>query len=175
MSNVNRYTRTAMVFHWSLAFLIIAMLAFGWSIDLIPPGSTRHWFQNLHKLVGCVVLLMGFARIAWRITHRPPEAPSVPRIQAVLAALVHLALYGFMLVMPLSGLLFTNYGRGVKIFSWSAPQVLGAPDDDLQAFFLGVHGYAPYVFLALIVVHIAAALWHQFVLRDKTINRMLPE
>jgi cytochrome b561 len=170
-----RYTRTAMAFHWLLAFLIFGMLAVGWSFDFLPPGPTRRELQEVHRLVGCAILLLAIVRLFWRATHRPPASRKVALWQAALAWLVHWALYGFMFLMPVSGLLFTNYGRGLSVFGWTAPQVLGAPDDDLHALFLTFHEVAPYVFMALILLHVVAALWHQFVLRDKTINRMLPD
>jgi cytochrome b561 len=175
MSPVTRYTRTAMVFHWLLAFLILGMLALGWSFDFFPPGTVRRALQDTHKLIGCCILALALARLVWRLTHRPPEAPSVSRWQAFVAGLVHAALYGFMLLMPATGILFTNYGRGVSMFGWHAPQFGDAPNDDYQAFFQRIHDFAPYVLISLLVLHIAAALWHQFVIKDRTINRMLPD
>jgi cytochrome b561 len=172
---VSRYTRTAMLFHWLLAFLILGMLVLGWSVDFIPPGATRREWLDVHKVVGCTILLLAFVRLLWRATHRPPAGPRLARWQAAMAWLVHWALYGFMFVMPLSGILFSNYGRGLSFFGWTAPQVLGAPDDDLHSLFTRVHWVGQYVFIGMISLHIVAALWHQFVLRDRTINRMLPD
>lgn len=173
--SVTRYTRTAMVFHWLLAFLLIAMLALGWSFDFIPPGSTRHLWQDVHKALGSAILVLALLRVLWRVTHRPPKTPAARFWQAALAWLTHWALYGFMLLMPVSGLLFTNYGRGITFFGIQVPQFWGAPDEDLQSVFHRIHDVAPYAFVALIALHVTAALWHQFVLRDRTINRMLPE
>ncbi|MBC8739797.1 cytochrome b [Paraburkholderia sp. UCT31] len=170
-----RYTRTAMAFHWSLAVVMLAMLVVGWNLDTMGPGPLHTLLLNLHKLVGCLVLLLAAARLAWRVTHKPPTPHwSAPVWQLRLAGVVHAGLYLFLFAMPVTGILFTNYGNGLKIFGVQLPQFGDAPNDDLCEFFKRLHGFGLYALAALIFVHVAAACWHQLVLKDDTLKRMLP-
>jgi cytochrome b561 len=75
--------------------------------------------------------------------------------------------------MPATGLLFTNFGRGVTFFGIALPQI-GETDADLSRFFRSLHGWLPFVLLALIALHAMAAAWHGWWRRDATLARMWP-
>jgi cytochrome b561 len=179
MNDVKRYTGVAIFFHWSIAFLILALLAAGWTFEALGPSPFRTLLINLHKLFGCVTLLLVVGRYTWRAFNRPPASlPSIATWQKRLASLVHLMLYVAMLVAPLSGVVFVNYRNGVSFFGIHLPQILPTLFDgtgiDPETVFQQIHVTVPYVMGALLVLHIGAALWHHGVKRDATLKRMLP-
>ena len=173
----SRYDRIAIALHWLIGVALMGQVAFGFLLDEIAPRGTpaRTGVINLHKSFGIVLALLIIARLAWRLAHRPPRWPdALPQWQRRTAELAHRALYVCMVMMPLSGYVASNFSKhGVKFFGttlapWGAdlPQVYG--------FFNGVHIVTAYVFTALIVVHVAAALKHALVDRDGVFSRMWP-
>lgn len=162
---MRRYDRTAVLLHWAIGLALIAQIAFGFLLDDIAPRGTpsRAAVINLHKSLGLVLLALIAARLAWRLTHRPPAwPPGTPRWQQRAATWGHRALYACMLLMPLAGYVASNFSKhGVKFFGLA----LGpwGPDwPEVYRFFNGMHKATALVFAVLIAGHIAAALWHRW-------------
>src|ERR1700740_382522 len=104
MSRSDRYTRTAVALHWLIAAIVIAEFAQGWWMQEIPkqpPGLRADQF-NLHKSLGMLALALMIARLGWRIGHRPPDFPPLPRWQAWAAKANHVLLYALLMALPLS-------------------------------------------------------------------------
>lgn len=157
-----RYTRTAIVLHWLLAFAILGQMALGWwMLDLpkSPPGLRAGWF-NFHKSIGLTIAALVLMRIAWRVTHAPPLLPLLPPWQHRLARINHLLMYCCMVLMPLSGYLGSTFTRypvryfGVVVPSWNIEWPAG------KELMSGVHQVTVWLFMGLIALHVAAALWH---------------
>jgi len=172
----SRYTRVAIALHWLLALGLIYQLWLGvWMGDIpkTPPGLRAEWF-NWHKSIGIVLGLFIVLRGLWRLTHLPPELPAaLPRWQAWAARINHTLLYVCMIAMPVSGFLgssFTAYP--IKFFGNPLPRLWEA-SPELKEFFSSIHTTCSYLFMALIAVHILAALWH-VIRRDGVANRMRP-
>ena len=108
--------------------------------------------------LGAVIVL----RACWRWFHPAPALPDwLPRWQRIGASASHLALYACMLIMPLTGYVASNFSKwGVKYFNAIQLPPWGVDDERIYAFFNGVHVATSYVFVALIVGHVAGALWH---------------
>ena len=136
----------------------------------------RTIFVNMHKSTGLVIGLLILARLAWRLTNRPPPLPaSMPAWERRAAAASHALLYACMLIMPLAGYTASNFSKfGVKLFNAVLLPPWGADDRAVYAFFNGLHVVTSYVFVALIAIHIAAALRHLFYPRHGVFRRMLP-
>jgi cytochrome b561 len=87
----------------------------------------------------------------------------------------HVLLYVCMLIMPLAGYTASNFSKfGVKLFNRIVLPPWGVDDRAVYAFFNGLHVATSYVFVALIAIHIAAALKHLFLSRYGVFRRMLP-
>ena len=173
----SRYPRALRWLHWTIfALVLIAYLA----VNLhryFPRGSAlRSDVLAAHFLTGIAVLLLVLPRLAARFAHpHPPILPPPSRPTDALARLTHLALYLFLIVQPLMGVVTLQVaGKPVALFGVTLlPALFGPGDRRLGHQWEHVHGTVGEVFYYVIGLHILAALWHHFVRRDNTLRRML--
>jgi cytochrome b561 len=168
-----RYTRTAVVLHWLVAALFIGQFAWGWLMQEIPkspPGMRADAF-NFHKSIGLCLLGLMLFRLGWRIAHPPPALPPMPVWQARLARFTHVALYVALIVQPVAGYLGSVWsGYPVKLFGVTLP-VWGVKSPALKDAMSEVHLVTSFVLLALVLLHVAGALYHAW-RRDGLMSRM---
>jgi len=169
------YTRTAIVLHWLIAACVFCQITLGlWMIGIpkSPPGGRAWWF-NVHKSIGITLGLLILVRVLWRLAHRAPPLPAaMSRWERIAAKANHLLLYGCMVAMPLTGYLgssFTKYpilyfGMRLPQWGWDAPA--------LKELCSQVHLTTVVIFIALIALHIAAALKHWLIDCDGSFERM---
>lgn len=173
-TDTSRYSSVAIAFHWTIALLVIANLVIGIGHEGIP--ALRN-LMGAHKAIGITVLALTAARVAWRLAHRPPPLPaSTPDWQRGTAHLTHWALYALMIAMPLTGWAMVSAPDATRPLSWFGlfnvpllPLSAGAADAGHSA-----HGVLGWLMLALVVLHVGAALYHHFVRRDYVLARMAP-
>ncbi|MDR4305462.1 cytochrome b [Chelatococcus sambhunathii] len=168
------YSATAKAFHWTVAVLVIVLIAVGVGREFMPKGPEKDLVTMLHKATGIVVLGLMLARLAYRIGHRPPPPePGQPVWKIGLSHAVHWALYLIVIVMPILGWLGSNaLGRPVSMYGlFDLPTLIGE-NKDLGETIYDIHGLLGFTALGLIVVHAGAALHHHFVLRDAVLKRM---
>lgn len=170
-----RYTGPAIALHWLMVPLILAALAMGaYMVGLhISPQKLR--LYSWHKWIGVSVFALAVIRIGWRLRHRPPPAPPLPPWQLGLARTTHALMYLSFLVIPLSGWIFSS-AKGIPTvyLGWLTLPDLVGKDDLLAAVAKRIHLLTAYGLGALAVLHVAAALKHQFIDRDGLLRRMLP-
>jgi cytochrome b561 len=133
--------------------------------------------MNWHYMLGLSVLALLPIRLALRRMggRRPPVHPPLPVMQERLAVLVHLALYAFLLAMPILGWLTLGaQGKPIPFFGLQLP-ALTAADKDLGHTLEGIHETIGTLGYYLIGLHAAAALFHHYWTRDNTLRRMLPQ
>lgn len=174
MSASERYTGVAIALHWLIAALVAGQIAFGWYLKSVPRKTPeRTVYVNLHKSTGLTIGLLILVRLGWRLTHRVPPLPdSIPAWQRTAARASHFALYACMLIMPAAGYLASNFSKfGVNYFNAVLLPPWGVDDRQLYAFFNTTHVVTSYLFVALIVVHVLAALRHAY-LGDGVFRRM---
>jgi cytochrome b561 len=172
----SRYTATAAVLHWLIAGLVLGMIVLGWSMQAIPkvPVGPRVNAYNLHKSIGLTVLVLMVLRTAWRATHPVPDLPPMPLWQARTARVVHVLLYVCLFVQPLTGYLGSVFsGYPVKIYGFVLP-AWGPRNDALKDAMSVVHLVDSVVLVTAITLHIAGALKHALVDRDRLLRRMWP-
>lgn len=173
---VQRYNGLAMLLHWLIALLIFGLFPLGLYMHDLPLSVLKIELYAWHKWFGITVLLLVLLRIVWRGTHRPPALPaSIPRWQQGVAEWMHGLLYGLIFFIPLSGWMLSS-AAGVQMVWWGVlplPMLLPASKSLAHALVL-VHATLNYTLAALVVVHVAAAIKHQFIDRDGVLSRMLP-
>ncbi len=170
---MNRYSTVARTLHWIIALLIVANLALGFAHDALP----KDWaVMPVHKSIGLTVLALTLVRIGWRLTHRAPPLPAaMPGWERGAAQATHFAFYALMLLLPLSGWIMSSAGdRPLNwFFLFDVHKFAVTREDAIVGLSRAAHGPLGFVWAALILLHVAAALRHHFVLRDGVLRRML--
>ncbi|MCJ2128168.1 cytochrome b [Methylobacterium sp. E-045] len=178
-----RYTRVAILLHWVSALCVLGLLGMGLLMvhgDLAP--MRRFQLYQWHKSVGITVLLLTVLRLAWRLGHKPPPQPDgMPARERRAASAAHFALYGLLVGLPLVGWAL------VSLSPFNIPTVLFGqipwphlPLSELvdpavgEAVMKRVHAYGAWFLGLLVLLHVAAALRHHWVLRDGVLRRMSP-
>jgi cytochrome b561 len=169
-----RYSSVAIAFHWTIAVLVIVNLVIGVGHEGIPALRS---LMGAHKAIGITVLVLTLGRVAWRLTHRPPHLPAETRPwERAAAHTVHWGLYALLVLMPLTGWLMVSGSETRRPLTWfglfDIPYLpVGTAAGDLGH---SGHGLLGWLMVALVVIHVAAALRHHFILRDHVLRRMLP-
>jgi cytochrome b561 len=170
-----RYSIPAQALHWVMALLILGAWIIPSLVEDLPKPERAQWI-GLHKSIGITVLALLVLRAVWRLVSPPPDLPAgtAPWIRHGAVA-GHAVLYALMLGLPLVGVLMSGAaGRPVMFFGlFTLPALIG-PDPALAKTLKGVHEILANGILALVGLHVAAALFHQYVLKDGTLARMTP-
>ncbi|GAC1623136.1 MAG: cytochrome b [Nevskia sp.] len=174
----SNYTRPAIALHWIIAAMIFGGFALGLYMSDLAVSPQKLKYYAWHKWSGITVLALVLLRLLWRLTHAVPPLPAgMPAWQARAARLGHLGLYLLMLAIPLSGWLYSSAsGYPVVYFGIKALQLpdLVAKNKALAGTLKQVHQLLNWTLAALVAVHVAAAIKHQWLDRDDTLRRMLP-
>lgn len=170
---VEKYNLGARWFHWILAILVILNLASGL---LHEPLEKVVQLMTVHKSFGLIILLVTIGRIIWRLRWKKPALPDhVSPLERMAASTTHVVLYALMLIMPLTGWIFSSAGKYplsfFGLFLW--PKLPISKDGPFAGPAHEGHEILGWVMLALVVLHIAAALRHHFVLKDGILRRMM--
>lgn len=172
-----RYTLTAIVFHWLIAVLIIGAFTMGLVMTDIPGLTpTKLKYYSWHKWAGVTILALASLRLLWRLTHPAPAYPnSMPVWQKTAANSLHSFLYVLMFAVPLSGYFYTlSAGIPVVYFGLFQLPVLIDANPALKPVLKGLHFWLNMGLAGCVALHVAAALKHQFIDRDGELKRMLP-
>jgi cytochrome b561 len=168
-----RYTRTATVLHWLLALALIVSFCVGLYMVGLPLSPQRLKLYNWHKWAGITILALSLARLAWRLTHKPPAAPPMATWQQRTAHATHLLLYALFLAVPLVGWAYSSAaGFPIVVFGMLPLPDLVAADRAVAEAIKPWHAGLAWTMGVVVVAHIAAALKHQFVDGDDILSRM---
>jgi cytochrome b561 len=174
MTDRLHYGTPAKVMHWLVVALLMVQFPIGWFMPDVhagPPGGP----MTLHMSFGITLLVLIVVRLIWRITHPVAPESSLPMWQRVSYEAVHWLLYAAVLAATLSGWLFASYrGWSVSYFGLVPLPMLAAKNAVAIKQIDGWHQIAEWALLVLIWIHVAAALVHVFVYRDRILQRMLP-
>lgn len=175
-NTANRYGLIAISFHWAIAVLIIGMLALGLYMVDLPISLSKLRLYGWHKEFGILVLLLATLRISWRLSGQVPPLPGyMGWFQQTAAKLAHYAFYFFMFAMPITGWFMSSAaGVSVSFFGLLTLPDLVSANKELTSLLASIHGWMAWVLIALIAVHVSAALSHHFYYKDDILRRMLP-
>ena len=177
ISTQGRYTRTAIVLHWLVFALLVAQYAIGWTMPHIGRNTPVTTLISLHFSIGVLIIGVIVVRLIWRIFHgEPKQEAGIPKWQVRSARVIHWLLYLLLAVVPLLGWVNASY-RGMQITFFGlvhVPQLVGAHASG-WSWTGDIHTLvAEYGILPLVGLHVAAALYHYFIRRDRVLQRMLP-
>ncbi|MER8703253.1 cytochrome b [Mesorhizobium sp. M1273] len=159
-SKKSGYSGLQISLHWTVAALVLFQLLFGENmttyVDAAAAGRRLSTYEqtmgSAHYWVGLAILLLVFVRLAVRLFVGAPKPQStMPKWMAFASRATHALFYGFLVAVPVSGLL------AFHLWGWMGD----------------IHAWAKPVFIVLICIHASAALFHHFILKDAVLRRML--
>jgi len=174
------YTRVAIALHWIIGVAIIMMLGMGFFMEDLP-NEIKPFVYQTHKSIGLTILVLSFVRLLWRLTHKVPSLPQGMKNWEILASkLTHWGFYLAMIALPLSGWLLVSaapppYDYPVQwfgLFEWPTLPIERAKETAHD--FSEIHEILAIGTIALLVLHVGAALKHHFIVKDDVLTRMLP-
>lgn len=175
------YGPLARALHWLMALLIVLQVTMG--LIMVYEGPKPNvWaaladtlqFYSVHKSLGLVLLLLVAARLANRIFGGVPPEVDVAVWQRETANLVHAWIYFLLLLVPLLGWIGISLYPALTVFERVNLPALLPPDRPTSEWVFVAHRIAAFVLLALVAMHISAALYHRFIRRDGVLARMWP-
>ncbi|MCF6274843.1 MAG: cytochrome b [Robiginitomaculum sp.] len=186
MTDTQSYNKIAVLLHWGIGGLIVLLLAFGFLMDNIPKDnlSLRVTVFNWHKTIGLLILVLSVFRLVWKLTHKAP-APlrGVKPWEKLVSKTVHALFYVFMIGMPLVGWAMISTSRFPSyLFNWAKLRIPEMPfwqgleksaKHDVNEFFEETHELMAFAAIALILLHVFAALKHHKAGKDILV-RMMP-
>ncbi|KTD36697.1 cytochrome b-561 transmembrane protein [Legionella nautarum] len=161
--------------HWFIAFIAILMLIGSYFLEDLPEQYRGFAFM-LHKSFGISLLFLMLFRLIWIWrTGKPPLPLSVPLWERILSSTVQYALYFFMIAMPLCGWIMAVAANKAPyffgLFHLSIPGI--KPNQALSHLMKETHNTIAWVIIVLVILHIAGAIKHYFIDKDKVLQRML--
>ncbi len=169
--SAERYGAVAIVLHWLSAALIVALLAAGFTAANTADPATKAAILRLHAPTGVLVLALTVLRLVWWLAfdRRPAPLADLPPLQARAAGAVHGLLYAVVVLLAVSGV-------ALMALSGARPILMGEVEGVLPDFWdyppRYVHAAMAWLLVLLVASHVAAALHHQFVRRDRLMRRM---
>jgi cytochrome b561 len=182
---VARYTRPAIYLHWAIAMLMILNLALAHLTEAFGEESIRTVIDS-HKSVGMTVLGLAIMRIIWRLTHKPPPLPAHYKSWEQRAShIVHWALYFLIFALPVTGWMHDSAWKAapeiplnwfglfeLPRISWIMGMEAGAKES-FHSIMGERHELLGWALIALVLLHVGAALKHQFIDGEKELQRMV--
>jgi cytochrome b561 len=166
-------------FHWVVVALVLTQVVIGFTFaELLPRGPERAALFTWHKTLGATILLLTLARLAYRLRNPPPPfPPELPRWRRIVAVWNHRLFYLMLILLPLTGLIAVSGGAA----SWFTPLVGGIPlpvvpgiSEEAGDTSGDVHVMLVVTTVALLLLHVGAAIYQQFFEHDRTAGRMPP-
>lgn len=180
-----RYTRVAIFLHWAIALSILHNLCIGFFMGERGVNPLHNLLMNWHVSFGFTVLGLTAIRIFWRLMHKPPPFPADMKPWEIkLAHVAHFLLYFFMVAMPVTGwsILSSNPNLRSLIFWWLPVRIPtiaplnriepAAYQLEIKHLFEDLHLIGAWIMVFLLVLHVAAALKHQFFDHHNGFQRM---
>ncbi len=168
-----RYTSFAVLLHWLMALAITGSFVLGSYMVDLPFSPWRLKLYNYHKWAGITILAFAAIRLLWRLTHRPPADLPMPAWQKTAAHAAHWALYALFFSIPLVGWAYSSAaGFPVVLYGVLPLPDFVSPDKALAELIKPWHENLGWAMVAVVALHLAGALKHQFVNRDRALSRM---
>ena len=166
----------AKFFHWTTAALVFVQLAIGWMAVSWRLSPTKAHLYVWHKSIGMLLLVLVALRLLWRFANATPALPpDIPGWQCRLARASYVMLYAILIAMPLTGWILKSAANvPVRIFWIISLPSIAAPSKSTASFAALAHITMFAALMALLVIHIMAALRHHFFSRNDVLIRMLP-
>lgn len=174
-----RYNLSARILHWCVAALVVVQISLGWASGWEDDRQLSFQLIRTHYQFGVLLFALMILRLSWRLAKGVPgPSPKEPVFRRRAAAMTHWGLYALLLTMPISGyVIWVWMDAPMNVFGIiDIPKLFIPPaeDETWRANAWYIHFYSSWVVIGLSAIHIAAALWHELVIRDRLVrSRML--
>ena len=172
----HRYDAVTVAFHWLTALLVFALFGTAMAWTYLPRDLGLRWLSGIHVSLGIALAGIVMSRLGWRLTagRRIDHRADNP-LAGLAARVVHLALYGLLIVQVALGFGLEWLGGGALSFFglFDIPSPFAA-SRELGEQLEGLHGVIAWTMMALVGGHALAALWHHYIVRDGVLQRMVP-
>lgn len=162
--------------HWVTAFAFILALLTGYAAEeFMSKGPDRTEVFQLHFSLGISLFALMILRVIWLKVSPNPAPIGDNRLEIVLSHIVKGLLYLSLIVLPISGYVMVSAKAAVDIHFFNLftiPNLIGE-NPDLKVIAKTLHVYSAYTITGILLIHIAGALKHHYVLKDATLTRML--
>jgi cytochrome b561 len=156
--NVKHYSKGLSLLHWLVAIMFAASYIIS---DGMPKYFDQHlenidvsgqWVANFHVYAGLAFIAVVLIRLIVRLTSQKPEPKESTdsRLNKIATGAHHL-LYLLMFLVPVAGVI--GWYEKITIFG-------------------DIHVLLMNLMLGLVGLHIAAAIYHQWVLKDGILSRI---
>jgi cytochrome b561 len=168
-----KYSLLTRVFHWAMAFMILALIVIGYYMQGLPQDAPdKYALYPWHKSFGLILIFLWPMRVFVKLVARVPLNTSLPDADVNRARKGHFILYVLMLCVPMSGYIMSVAGGyGAKIFSFPVVELI-KEDKQIAHYAHLVHEYLPWVLLLMIIIHVAAVIKHKLTKNVNLIQRM---
>lgn len=172
--DLQRYNVVARTLHWLMALALTGLVIVGYTMKTLPRSPLKLQVYSWHKWIGISLLVLVILRLLWRLFNRPPALPAgMSPFSRTLAHGGHAALYLLMVSIPLTGWLMSSaMGFQTVWFGVIPLPDLLSKDRPLGELLVQVHIFLNYALIAMVSLHILAALKHQFIDRDGLLSRI---
>jgi cytochrome b561 len=168
-----RFTVLQRLLHWVMAVCILAMLFIG--VGMVSTVMPKYLtLVSIHKPLGAAILVLALIRLVVRVGYGAPPLPAdLPEPIKLAAHLSHYAFYVMMIGMPLIGWgMLSAAAYPVVLFGDVHLPAILPPSDSLHTLLWNAHFYLAFAFFGLILLHLAAALFHALIRRDGVFEAM---
>ena len=175
MEKIKVYSPASKLFHWLVALIVLTMLSVSFFLDVLP-GTIKPTAILIHKSFGLTVLLLMVLRTLWILHSGKPALPAtVAPWERALSHVVQYSLYLFLFLMPICGWVMSVAANKTPVYFglFQVPLPFIAPSKPLAQWMFSAHRTIAFIIIALLCLHVAGALKHYFIDRDKVLQRML--
>ena len=167
------YGLISSLFHWVSAVLVISTFSVGFYLESLSWGIEKFNLVDIHASIGCVIVSLVVVRVLWRFNSPPPKPIVKNKIQGFAIYLVHLTLLLLLIALFSSGyIMISSGGNPVKLFDvFFMPELQQSSSTSKR--FRNFHEILAWVFIAMLSLHVLAALYHHFIKRDSTLRRII--
>jgi cytochrome b561 len=170
-----QYGITAKIFHWLIVALLAVQYPIGWLMPDLHRNQQPGAPMTFHVSFGITILILIVLRFAWRLTHPVAPESSLPPWQRLSSEVVHWLLYALVLGTTVTGWLFASFrGWSLSYFYLTPLPMLAADNPEAGKAIDGLHQAMELALIVTIGIHVAAAVAHRWIYRDRVMQRMLP-
>jgi cytochrome b561 len=176
---IRRYSNVAVTFHWIIVALVLTQVVIGFTFaEFLPRGPTQAMLFTWHKTLGALILLLTLARLGYRLKNPPPPfPPELPHWRRIVAVWNHRLFYILLILLPLTGLVAVSgmtKGWATRLIAGIPLPVVPGVSADTGEMSGDFHVVLVVTTIALLLLHVGAAVYQQFVEHDRAAGRMPP-